>query len=223
MHGTSYFLCYAFSAENERLRVIGTEIGFGHKKEVFLGSVGNPSLYGAILNCYLSGRIDLLVDTGDSICPLDHKTRGSFYPDPSLEYLTDEGPTGYLFAVKAMTSAIIPQGMMKRNTNKIIMNFISKSIPSEGKPRFKRDTIYKTDEQLESYRLRMLSTQEEIFRNLVRFSSGLPVLRDTSKCQQWHRRECSFFHIHRQNSAENEELIRIANYEKREIWNTEEH
>ena len=219
-----------FSAENERLRVIGTEIGFGHKKEVYLGSV--TLFYDdyrpcteimKYLDCYLSGRIDLLVDTGDSICPLDHKTRGSFYPDPVLEYETDEGPTGYLYAVKQMTQAIIPQGMMNRNTNKIIMNFISKSIPSESKPRFKRSTVYKTDEQLESYRLRMLSTQESIFRDLVRFSSSLAVSRDTSKCQQWHRHECSFFAIHRQNSSANEELIRISNYDRREIWNTEEH
>lgn len=227
-----------FSAENERIRVIGTEISFGHKREVHLGDIDisvpcdscqrTPHDFEYTwLRCYLSGRIDLLVDTGDYICPLDHKTRGSFRFDPALEYEMEEGPTGYIYATKKILSSFLRandlEGLARRSTNKIIMNFISKAIPSEGRERFKRLPIYKTDEQLEAYRLRMLATHEEIFRDLIRFSSGLPVSRDTSKCTQWHMHECNYFYIHRQNSAANEELIRISNYEKKEIWNTEEH
>jgi hypothetical protein len=224
---TAYALKYG--PDNERLRIIGTEISFGHGKEVFLGELDSGSSIYKItpwLICYLSGRIDLLCDTGDSICPLDHKTMGSFRFDPISKFEIDEGPTGYIYAVNQILPSLIkelglPDGLLRRDCNKIIMNFISKSIPKEGE-RFKRHPILKTTEQLESYRLRMLSTQEAIFRSLVRYIESNAASRDTSKCTNWYMHDCTFLPIHRQNSKENELKIINAFYEKREIWNTEE-
>src|SRR6185437_11722110 len=189
---TAYAIRY--SAENERLRVIATEISFGHGKEVHLGNIETDHITFDIpfLQCYLSGRIDLLVDTGDSICPLDHKTMGSFRFDPSEKYAQDEGPTGYIYAVDKMIPSILPpSAMLNRSTNKIIMNYISKEIPKE-KERFKRESIYKTTEQLETYRRRMLVTQEKIFRDLVAFANGTSTDRDTSKCKNWFMHDCTY-------------------------------
>lgn len=227
-----------FGPDNERLRVIGTEISFGKAKEVFLGSiwveridltriiVPQDKITVPWLNCYLSGRIDVLVDDGNFICPLDHKTMGSFRSDPTMKFGMDEGPTGYIYAV----SKILPEFLksigkedvlIKRSTNKIIMNYISKSIPKEGE-RFKRDSIMKTTEQLEAYRQRMLLTSEDIFRMLVRFADTGYVWRDTSKCNNWFMHDCLYLPIHRQNSRANELVMINSMYEKNKIWNTEE-
>jgi hypothetical protein len=232
-------LSYAtrYNSENERLRVIGTEISFGHNKEVPLGtlktstyhfnSIDLSQSYGPSdwLNCHLSGRIDVLVDDGTSICPLDHKTMSSFRFDPTLKFEVDEGPTGYVYAVNQILPSFLrnmglPPELLKRSCNKIIMNFISKSIPKEGE-RFKRIPIMKTTEQLEAYRSRMLATAEDIFRALVRYASTGAAWRDTSKCNNWFMNDCTYLHLHRQNSRENELLVLNSFFEKKEIWNTE--
>lgn len=240
-----------FGPENERLRVIGTEIAFGKAKEVLLGSLTIfkgipedvlafhaqfPDTYIAwgtngppldsYLNCFLSGRIDVLVDDGNYICPMDHKTMGSFRNDPAMKFELDEGPTGYVYAV----SKILPEFLrsisaedvlLKRSTNKIVMNFISKSIPKEG-DRYKRANLHKTTEQLENYRLRMLATSEDLFRSLVRYAHTGVATRDTSKCTNWYMHDCMYLGVHRQNSKANELIFLDSFFEKRPIWNTEE-
>jgi hypothetical protein len=232
-------LAYAnrFSAENERLRVIGTEISFGKAREVYLGRIdlshsmnGDNEVIDATdawtwLKCFLSGRIDLLIDDGSSICPMDHKTMGSFRFDPAQRYELDEGPCGYVYAVNQILPSFLASqqvdGHLNRNCNKIIMNFVSKSVPKEG-DRFKRIPILKTSYQLEEYRKRMLLTGEEIFRALVKYANIQSMSRDTSKCTSWYMHDCPFLAIHRQNSRENELAVANSFYEKKKIWNTEE-
>lgn len=217
-----------FGPDNERLRVIGTEIKFGKAKEVKLGNVYtyDTPMVTAFLTCFLSGRMDTLIDDGQYICPLDHKTMASFRGDPASRFEMDEGPTGYVFAI----SVILPEFLKsikqedlisKRSTNKIIMNFISKSIPKEGE-RFKRANVYKSSEQLEAYRRRMLCTGEDIFRCLVRYAATGIVWRDTSKCNNWYMHDCMYLPIHRQNSKSNEIVVLNSIYQKSPVWDTEE-
>jgi len=231
-------LAYAtrFSAENERIRVIGTEISFGKAKEVYLGrhdifhSIdGDNEVVDATdawtwLKCYLSGRIDTLVDDGTSICPMDHKTMGSFRFDPAQRFEMDEGPCGYIYAVNQILPAFLESqdmsGLLNRNCNKIIMNFISKSVPKEGE-RFKRIPILKTSYQLEEYRKRMLQSGEDIFRALVRYANTGTMLRDTSKCTSWYMHDCPYLAIHRQNSADNQLAVIDSFFERKKIWDTE--
>jgi hypothetical protein len=222
-----------FSAENEHLRVIGTEISFGKNKEVLLGSIGitKPNMGSIVgsytdsfLTLYLSGRIDTLVDDGVSICPMDHKTQSTLRYDPALRYEVDEGPTGYIYAISKILPRILgaeSDKYINRNCNKIIMNFISKTPTKDERDRFKRIPILKTLEQLESYRKRMLLTGEQIFRTLVNYASTRVVNRDTSKCTNWYMHDCAFLPIHRQNSRENELMVINQFYEKRPIWDTE--
>lgn len=224
-----------FGPENERLRVIGTEIAFGHNKEVPIGSVSTLSYHKSTgykdesryydnpwLNLYLSGRMDLLVDDGTAICPLDHKTKTSFKRDITLEYSLDEGPTGYVYAVnKILPKVVSDPALLKRNSNKIIMNFILKGLPKDG-DRFRRINMMKTQEDLANYEQRMLSSAEYIFRNLVLYASGGTPFRDTSKCTNWYMHDCPYLAIHRQNSKENEEKIIQSFYEIKPVWNTEE-
>jgi hypothetical protein len=260
VHGfVGLLVAYAqrFSNENERIRVIGTEIGFGKNKEVKLGSLeSHPQ---AFLDCYLSGRIDVLIDDGHSICPLDHKTKGTLKRDPNQEFEIDEGPTGYIYAVNQILPVFLSspnpscplclgkgsvklegmqtdwgksqsrvcncikskEGLLKRDCKKIVMNYISKSIPKKG-DRFKRLAILKTDEQLESYRLRMLATSEDIFRAVVRYASTGVAFRNTERCTNLYMRDCDFLPVHRQNSKANELVMLNQFFKKGPIWNTEE-
>lgn len=211
-----YSYAYKFSKENERIRIIGTEISFGKKKEVPLGSI-------SILNVYLSGRIDTLVDDGVYICPVDHKTMGSFRNDPAMRFEVDEGPTGYIYAVNQLLEKIVPADLtLRRKCNKILMNFVSKAITPNPEDRFKRIPIYKTQAQLESYKMRMLQTAEDIFNTLYRYISTGVTIRDTSKCTNWMMSDCIFLPVHRQSSPQDELLMLDSMYIKTKIWDTEE-
>ena len=214
-----------FSADNERLRVIGTEIPFGKNKEVPLGAALNS---GGVpyLEAYLSGRIDVLIDDRDSICPLDHKTKGTLRNDPSKSYEMDEGPTGYVFAVSKIVPSLISElglgeELLQRKCNKILMNYISKTPTADPNERFRRLPILKTTYQLEAYRLRMVATVEDIFRALIRYAESRLVIRDTSKCTGMYGSDCNYIAICRQGSKENELLVINSSFKKAPIWNTE--
>src|ERR1700733_8894477 len=218
-----------FSAENERLRVIGTEIAFGRNKEVPLGAVKvsiGPAILNEYLQCFLAGRIDVLVDDRTSIGPLDHKTKGTLRNDPQKFYEIDEGPTGYVYAVSSILPKLIASlgleaELVQRSCNKILMNYISKSPTADPMDRFKRLPIMKTQDQLESYRLRMLNTAEDIFHALVRYASPGGATRSTNSCTGLYGSDCPFLAVHRQSSRENEEQVLKQFYVKRSIWNTE--
>lgn len=223
-----------FGADNERLRVIGTEIAFGSNKEVPLGylSFQNDSNYRGInypyswLQVYLSGRIDVLCDDRTSIFPLDHKTKGTLRNDPSKFYEIDEGPTGYVFAVNAILPAIVhslglEDILLHRECNKIMMNYVSKAPTPDPNDRFRRLPIMKTADQLESYRLRMLNTAEDIFRALVRYASTGEAVRNTGMCTNHYGSDCFMLPVHRQSSREHELIVLNTNFHKSPIWNTE--
>jgi hypothetical protein len=211
-----------FSADNERIRVIATEISFGRNKEVPLGSI-----FDGVVNVYLSGRIDVLVDDRDSICPLDHKTKGTLKGDYSKFYEIDEGPTGYVYALNKILPSILEAAgagaeSLSRDCNKIIMNYISKSIPKDPSERFARKPIYKTQAQLNSYQQRMLLSAEDLFTSLVRYSSTGLASRHTNVCTMHFGSDCVMLPVHSQNSPSNELTVLNALYERKKIWNTEE-
>ena len=215
---TTLIISYAlkFSPDNERLRVIGTEIGFGKGREVLLGIVRG------FLSCFLSGRIDVLVDDGTHITPLDHKTMNSFRSDPAGKYEVDEGPTGYIYAVgKILPSLVPPEMILKRRCDRILMNFISKTPTEKPEDRFRRLPIYKTTEQLSSYQERMLLTGEDIFRSLLSYVQTGHAQRNTGMCNSWFMRDCPYLPIHRQGSKRDELLIIDSMYSAKPIWDTE--
>lgn len=79
----------------------------------------------------------------------------------------------------------------------------------------------KTQDQLESYRLRMLATAEDIFHALVRYASTSQATRATDRCTGMYGSDCPFLAVHRQSSRENELQVLNQFYVKRSIWNTE--
>ncbi len=204
--------------ENEKLRVIGTEVSFGRNLEV-------PLLFSSAVEIYLAGRMDIIVDDGYFICPMDHKTKGYFRSDPGLEYETDEGPTGYVYALTKILPTIVPEELaLKRDCSKILMNLISKKPNEDSSARFKRIPVRKSSYQLEAYRVRMISTALHLLDDLAVYTGASfnDVPRNTTACTNWHMGVCAYRDVCRQASKE-AELITLNNgFLKLPIWNTEE-
>ena len=111
---------------NQRFTIIDTEVAFGHNHEVFLGefhsgyeSLGfnNPEpFWNGRVRCYLSGRIDLLVDNGLKIGPVDHKSTAFFDGKEADDFNPHEGILGYIFAVNSILKNLFPEfSAEKRN------------------------------------------------------------------------------------------------------------
>jgi hypothetical protein len=208
------------SPQNELLRVLGTEVAFGSNLEVPLLSAQeeNPDY-----EFYLAGRMDMIMDDGYFICPMDHKTMGRFTGDPGLRFINDEGPTGYIFALKTVLPQFLGEDqILKRDCNRIIMNLICKTPQANPIERFRRVHLRKTTEQLEAYRRRMVTTCGRLLADVTSYAEGWSVPRNTSMCQNWMHLTCSYFDVCRQQSRE-AELITLSNgFIKAPLWNTEE-
>lgn len=236
-----------FSKENEKFRIIGTELYFGKNKEVpLLGSwtYGEADYQYHIVNklpfrLYLAGKIDLLIDDGFSIGPMDHKTSRDFRgQNPAHNYEIQEGMTGYVYAARkilanlqvgTLEEQVYTKGL-NRQCNKIWMNFIQVKDPGKSKvfsDRFKRVPLYKTDWELEEYRQRQISTAARIYQLLANYQenrSGLRPNYNTMACTNWMHRDCIYQPIHRLNTLESQLTILNSSFVKNqaEIWNPEE-
>lgn len=206
-----------FKPENERLRILATEVSFGKRREVILYEDVN------VLFC-LAGRMDTLVDDGHFIMPMDHKTISSLKKgDPSENYINDEGPTGYVYALSKILPTIVPEELYtKRDCTRILMNLISKSWDN-GQPdtRFRRITLYKSTEQLEEYRLRMIKSAWNLLSDLEYYFEYGAAPKDTSHCNNWFRGKCVYFDVCRQASAEARRATLSNGFVKLPIWDTE--
>lgn len=217
-----------FKKENENLQVLATEVSFGKAKEVPIyefhryTSLEYASGVWSAANIYLSGRMDIIADDGAFIFPVDHKTVGNFYKDPTTWYSIDDGPFGYVYALKHLLrkTEFPPDLLLKRNCSRIMMNFISKKIPKEGS-RFKRITLLKSEAALEDYRIRVIGTCNNILNDLELYVRGLGVPRDTSKCSNWYFRECTFADVHRQLDRAGEQATLANGFIKLPLWDTE--
>lgn len=187
-----------FAAEVDRLRVIGIEITFGKKKEVQLGQFNTGIGLDDYVRCYLTGRIDFLMDSGHAIGPLDHKTTAFFKGNPSNSYDPQEGMTGYVYATRAIVQAKFPELMQGRKVDRIWMNFACLTPDPDPMKRFKRVPIFKTDYQLEEYRKRQLRTFHKIYDMVI---LGERPDWNTSVCNNMFHTECKFRNLHRQNSS----------------------
>lgn len=214
--GLMFQFAIVFKPENEKIRVIAQEVSFGRAGEV-------PLYVGPYFEIYLAGRMDLIVDDGYFICPMDHKTMSYFRYDPLQMYLTDEGPTGYVYALSKILPTLVPEDMvLKRDCSKILMNLIGKKPTQNPQERFKRVPLRKTSEQLEAYRARMVKTSFKLLQDMEDLvTGGTPIDRNTKVCLNWMHYTCPYFDICRQPSQAGVEATIKNGYVKLPIWNTE--
>lgn len=215
-----------FKAENERFRVIGTELYFGKAKEVPL--LDNPYRYSwAPFRLYLCGKIDLLVDNGTNIGPMDHKTSSFFGgKNPATSYELHDGMTGYVYAAKKLLEQEFKNdygtdkyNFLARNTNQIFMNFLQVKPEDDPSKRFKRLPLYKTNNQLEEYVGRQISTASSIF-NLLCNGNRKPFY-NTMVCDNYMRHTCPHKRLHSQNDEQSRLTILNADYTTGNHWDPE--
>ena len=218
-----------FHIDNERFRVIGAELYFGKGREVLLHDSGTKGaeVAGLRFRLYLSGKIDLLVDDGHNIGPMDHKTTSAFMgKNPIVTYEVHEGMTGYVYAAKALLRHSYDiyskelTGHPDRLTNKIFMNFIQVKPEANPNERFKRTPLFVTDYQLEQYRKRQISTAARILQLLI-YPNLVPT-RNTMACTNYMRHICTYHGVHRQNSPDSELVTINSQFDLGPIWDPED-
>lgn len=229
---TQYYVFYM----DMRLRVIDTEITFGHNREVFLGSfdinIGNPE-DGDIwvrCNCYLTGRIDLLVDNGYKIGPVDHKTTHKFDGFEHQDFNPHDAMTGYILAIHEILKNYYPVTTHHVGMSPICKGgwifHLSACTPSTPRdkskqqgPRFKTTPLDKTVSQLEDFKARQLSTFKRVAELL--FNDKVPEW-NTTNCNNMFFRACEYKPIHEQPSEEWQSIIDRF-YTIGEGWDTRDH
>lgn len=212
-----------YHLENERYRIIGTELYFGKKKEVFLGTFEyydyhHSEIYSEAGRVYLSGKIDLLADNGTSIGPIDHKSTAWFKGDPASSYRVHEGMTGYVYAARELVKTVSPDSYRRCNT--LWLNMIQVKPMDKIHERFKRISLIYTDEALESYRQRMLRTASKIYQLLQADDPYSLADRDTMHCTDFMHGICPFYNAHKYHSRQDVYKILDLDFVKKE-WNPE--
>jgi hypothetical protein len=225
---TALLMQYAqyYSGEAERLRPIATEIAFGKNKEVPLGAftcVENVNkafgfCFANKVRCYLTGRIDFLMDSGNAIGAMDHKTAAFFKCSPIENYEPQEGMTGYIYATNYIIKQNFPELAKGRMLDRMWMNFIQVKDEPDPLKRFKRVPIYKTQWQLEEFRLSQLATFEKIF-SLV--TTGRRADWNTTVCNNYWHASCQFKNVHRQGSESAMFAILNQDFEVKPAWDPE--
>lgn len=214
--------CAHFSKDTEHFRVVGSELYFGKGKEVtLLDHLYNTDLEKSPFpfRVYLCGKIDLLIDDGSSIGPMDHKTAANFMgKSPIRNYEIHDGMTGYVYAARHLVNQM-PQ-INRLQVNKIWMNCIQIKLEADSMKRFRRLPIYKTDQQLEQYRQRMISTAQRIF-TLLSYPEIVPQ-QNHMMCSNYMHRTCTYYDVHRQATKEDQQrILDVFFVKKEELWNPE--
>lgn len=240
--GVAGLLCqyYAFYMDM-RLRVIDTEITFGHNKEVNIGDFachvggGMDNAFNTRVECYLTGRIDLLVDNGYKIGPVDHKTTHKFDGFEHKDFNPHDAMTGYIYATHEIIKKYINDPIIGDKVHGYSglhpsmggwIFHISACTPSTPRdktkkqgPRFKTTPVDKTLTQFDDYKARQLSTFKRVAELL--FNNKTPEW-NTNQCHNMFFRDCEYVPIHEQPSEQWQSIIDRF-YTIGEGWDTREH
>ena len=168
---------------------------------------------------YYCGRIDLVVDDGSIIGPMDHKTTSYFDGTEGSGFKPHDGMQGYVYAFqKMLPEELRAQG---RTCNSIYINHVSlqtvKDDPT-GSKRFKHSIISYTPAEMEEWRLRQVRTFTDIYRHVILEE---PIYWDTERCGSWFGfQDCPYKILH-EAAPGSREVIAKSNYVQLEQWSHE--
>ena len=209
---------------NQSMLVVDTEISFGRAGEVFLGyvCVGDKIR----IRCFLTGRIDLLVDNGAKIGPVDHKSTARFDGYESNDFDPHEGITGYIFAINSILKNRAAEGVAGGIAVPQVCNtgWIYHISLADSESRFKPTPITKTPQQLEEFRLRQLRVCKRIYELAIatpKLESYGQIEFATDKCNNIYNSPCPFRELHRQPFVQRTGVI-TQFYEIKPVWNPAE-
>lgn len=223
-----YFVFYM----DMRLRVIDTEITFGHNREVKIGEfehrTNNIILdyegFAPKVKCYLTGRIDLLVDNGYKIGPVDHKTTHRFDGFEHQDFNPQDAMTGYILAINDILKSYQGMNLLPQACMGGWIFHISSTTPSTPRdkskkqgPRFKATPLDKTPSQMSDFKARQLSTFKRVADLL--FNDKTPEW-NTMNCNNMFFRACEYKPIHEQPSEEWPSIIQRFYTIGENVWDT---
>ena len=147
---------------------------------------------------------------------------GTFRGDPALKFETEEGPTGYIYALRTVLPNFLAEDeILKRDCTKILMNLICKTPCPNPSDRFRRASIRKTAWQLAQYQIRMSETAFHLIGTMQAVVNDAPVHRNTQVCQNWMHLTCPNFDVCRQQSRDAEQATLTNGFVQVKVWDTE--
>ena len=184
--------------QQERLRVVGTELSFGRAKEVPIVEYSKQDIQKCEwiryfnFNAYYCGRIDLLVDDGNIIGPMDHKTTSYFDGTEGNDFKPHDGMQGYVFAAQKMIpKESVEQG---RLCNSIFINHIClTNTGNDPTNRFKRSIKTYTPAEMSEWQSRQVRTFTDIYRTVILEE---PVFWNTENCNGKYGYDCMYKELH---------------------------
>ena len=214
--------CEYYRREFNRLKPVALEIAFGRNKEVPLLE-DHTKYQWAPFRLYYAGRLDYIFDDGTNLGPLDHKTFSRVDKNPINSYEVQEGMTGYVYAMQHVYNRLKGQLNVDehyyRMVDKIWMNFIGVPHETEYLKRFQRMQMIKTQEQLEDWRMRQISSTAKLHQIL--FQGRTPDW-NANVCSNWFWGTCHYQQVHRQSTVASQLIVLQNNFTKeRKEWNPE--
>lgn len=177
---TQYFI------DKQIWKIIGAEMGFGLKKEVYVGGSDKVEVYWV-------GKPDLGVIESGRLIPVDHKTVNRIDGKTTGRYKPGPQMPGYCFAFETIAKDL---GIDKR-VDRCVVNICARERPSDKpkdgkrKPRFTRAYPTYTREEIEEWRRQTVITCERIAHCLRTqdWQWG------TSSCHNIFMRDCEYLGI----------------------------
>lgn len=199
----------------ERLRTVGSELGFGKNREVPI--LLNPNQYPwAPFRCYLTGRIDRVVDNGRVIGPLDRKTHRYFKGKEASKYKPHDGFLGYVYAIDTILGSKFKE--QNKSCNSVIVDLVALKEPTEktkNKVRFIRAARDFSPSEIEAFKRRQVSTFAQIYEVLV---LGRAPQWNTIVCHNQYYKDCPYKVLHEASEECRVNLINSFYMEREERW-----
>jgi len=201
-----------YGETREPLSIVGTECAFGGAKECLVGRFTSG---GSTINCYYSGRIDVIVDDGVSLGVMDTKSTNKYDGNELTNFTPHDGMMGYVFALRHILKSQFGEVYNGRPCNRVIINHVQVSDAKNYKDRFKRTPITYTLEQLDEWRERQLRSFKKLYEITV---LGQTPDWNTELCSHWYfKSPCPYQELHRQTPS-SREIIRRSQYVQLEKW-----
>lgn len=197
----------------ERLRTVGTELGFGLGKEVPVQTTPSEKYP---FRAFLTGRLDRIVDNGQVIGPMDRKTTAYFDGSEGSDFKPHEGMQGYVYALQHLINAVTEgeAARMGRLCNSIIIDHISLRETKDERDRFKRSIKNYTPNEMEQWRLRQLSTFSRLYDIVI--NERTPDW-NTAVCSYMFYHDCPYKALHEVDELQRP-IVLNAFYKKAEPW-----
>lgn len=201
-----------YSNGNERLRTVGSEISFGRDKEVPLLLDAKKYWY-APFRCFLTGRIDRVVDNGRVIGPLDRKTHVYFKGKEASKYKPHDAFLGYIYSLNKVMAALLDKE--HKPCNSIIVDMIALKDPgpkAKIQQRFIRASRDFGPAEMSAFIDRQISSFSMLYEILV---LGRPTQWNTMSCHNQYYKDCPYKLLH-EVSPEGRNGILQGFYKQRE-------